>query len=344
MILAADIGGTKSLLALFQWRDYFLDTIFVRRYASRDFTSLEDVVRTFLTDYAALQGSIQIESACFGVAGAISNGTSYLVNLGWTVSKRALCATFPEIIHIDLCNDLEATGYGLPLLPIEDFVCLTPQKNNPNHPFRIESNHRCAILAPGTGLGEAFLLKNRVFPSEGAHCDFGPRSEREIRLWRYLHKIYGHVSYERILSGQGLCHLERFFRAEWGEKQDCALLHPEEITRLALAAECPICQAALDQYVDIMGAEAGNLALKFLALDGIYLGGGIPSKILPKLREETFLRSFYAKGRFKDLLANTPVFVIENANTALYGAANLAAKYIHPSGSLQSISPPSQAT
>lgn len=338
MILAADIGGTKSLIALFQLTDNILNAVFLRRFASKDFSSLEAMIHTFIADYSTLQGSVHIEVACFGLAGPISNESCYLVNLGWSVETKNLQHSFPEIPNIYLCNDLEATGYGLPLLSSSDLLCLTPEKETSLTSRLTETERRRAILAPGTGLGEVFLLESSVFASEGAHCEFGPRSELEIRIWRHFNEVYGHVSYERILSGQGLCQLEQFFRKEWNAKEAGHFLQPEDISRLALSGQCPVCHQALDHFVDILGAEAGNLALTFLALDGIYLAGGIPSKIIPKLEEQSFLRSFYSKGRFSALLKEIPIFVILNANIALFGAASFAVKRMYPTVELASIS------
>lgn len=331
MILAADIGGTKALFALFEaagsaWRAFYL-----RQYPSRSFTSLEDALEAFLTDYTSSHGCApSIEAASFGMAATITDESCFLVNLGWTVETESLKERFPEIREILICNDLEATGYGLGLLPSTDLHMLTPvrQSHSTDQPAQRES--RRAIIAPGTGLGEAFLLGNKVISSEGSHCEFGPRSEIEVKLWRFLHEIYGHVSYERILSGPGLFQLERFVHKEHKGEASDSQLQPEDITRLALSGQSAICEQALDHFVSILGAEAGNLALKFLAVDGVYLAGGIPPKILAKLQDGVFLRSFCSKGRYSELMTKIPVFVVLNSHTALYGAASLAAQAIHP--------------
>lgn len=331
MILAADIGGTKSLFALFEatgssWRAFYL-----RQYPSRSFTSLEDALQAFLADYISSHGfASSIEAASFGMAATITDESCFLVNLGWTVDIESLKKTFPEIPQIHICNDLEATGYGLELLPTTDLHMLTSVRQSISTDRPAQRESRCAIIAPGTGLGEAFLLGNKVISSEGSHCEFGPRSESEVKLWRFFHEIYDHVSYERILSGPGLFQLERFVRKEHQGEASESQLQPEDITRLALSGECAICQQALDHFVGILGAEAGNLALKFLAMDGVYLAGGIPPKILPKLQEGSFLRSFCAKGRYSELMTKIPVSVVLNPHTALYGAASLAAQAIHP--------------
>ena len=331
MILAADIGGTKSLFALFEvagssWQVYYL-----RQYPSRSFTSLEDAIQAFLADYTSSHGCApNIEAACFGMAATITYERCFLVNLGWTVDTESLKRRFPEIPKIQVCNDLEATGYGLELLPPTDLHRLTPARPNNSTDRPVQRESRRAIIAPGTGLGEAFLLGTKVISSEGSHCEFGPRSEIEVKLWRFLHEIYEHVSYERILSGPGLFQLERFVRQEHQGEASDSQLQPEDITRLALSGQSAICEQALDHFVSILGAEAGNLALKFLAMDGVYLAGGIPPKILPKLQDGVFLRSFCAKGRYSEVMTHIPVFVVLNSHTALYGAASLAAQAIHP--------------
>ena len=331
MILAADIGGTKSLFALWETTGSSWRIIYLRQYPSRSFTSLKDVIENFLADYASTHGCApDIEVASFGMAATITNESCFLVNLGWTVEIQSLKERFPKIRKILVCNDLEATGYGLELLPSRDLHMLTPARQSIATDPPTQRESRRAIIAPGTGLGEAFLLGNKVISSEGSHCEFGPRSEIEVKLWRFFHEIYDHVSYERILSGPGLFQLERFVRQQYHGEASDSQLQPEDITRLALSGECAICQQALDHFVGILGAEAGNLALKFLAMDGVYLAGGIPPKILPKLQEGFFLRSFCAKGRYSELMTKIPVSVVLNPHTALYGATSLAAQAVHP--------------
>jgi glucokinase len=283
MILAADIGGTKALFAFYEINDNFLQLVFLRRYASKDFTSLEKLINAFLTDYISENRSKPcIEAACFALAATITDRGIYISNLGWSMEIDSLKRMFPEISIMHLCNDLEATGYGLDILPSADLYQLNSDKNDTTNPLngvQSEKVTRRAIIAPGTGLGEAFLLGTKVIASEGGHCDFGPGSKTEMKLWEFLHEKYGHVSYERILSGPGLTQLERFVRHEEKNEEDDIQRLPEDITRLALSGQCSICKQALDIFVNILGAEAGNLALKFLAADGIYLAGGIPPKI-----------------------------------------------------------------
>ncbi|MDD4564331.1 MAG: glucokinase [Eubacteriales bacterium] len=350
MILAADIGGTKALFAFYERENSLWQRVYLRKYASKKFNSLEDLIRTFLSDYTSeYNGGPCIDAACFALAATITDEGLYMSNLGWRSGIAGLKQAFPEISTIQLCNDLEATGYGLELLPAADLHQLNQKgkgivpaadsllidkpplkKRETDAVVQSKKETRRAIIAPGTGLGEAFLLDTKAIASEGGHCEFGPRSEMEVKLWRFLHEKYGHVSYERILSGSGLSQLERFVRnEERNEEVDFQRL-PEDITHLALSGQCPVCMQALDYFVDILGAEAGNLALKFLAVDGIYLAGGIPPKILKKLKDNSFLHSFCMKGRYADMMKSIPVFVVLNPNTALYGAARLAAKAVHP--------------
>ncbi len=314
MILAADIGGTKLLFGCFEvLEDKKLSLSHMKRYPSRQFSSLEEATETFLSDISEEADISHIETACFSMAGPVVQNSCFLVNLGWRVNAEDMKKRFAGIKEIFLCNDLEAVGTGLQILPESDVMELTPY-------LSVREKDNKAVLAPGTGLGEALILGRHVFPSEGGHCEFGPRTEEEIRLWRFLHEQYGHVSYEHILSGAGLCRLVLFLMKERGMEKPGFNLVPEEVTRRALAGRCDISVRALEMFVSILGAEAGNIALRSMALGGIYLGGGIPPKILPKLKEDNFLRAFRAKGRFSSLVEKIPVNVIINSHAALYGS------------------------
>ncbi len=320
MILAADIGGTKLLFGLFEVREGSkLAPKYIRRYQSRQFMSLYEATEMFLSDVREEADVSHIQTACFSMAGPVVENSCFLVNLGWHMNAKDMKERFPDIKDIILYNDLEATAVGLKGLKSDDLVELTPEISS-------KETDSKAILAAGTGLGEALILGGKVFPSEGGHCEFGPRTLEEIRLWHFLHEHYGHVSYEHILSGAGLCRLALFVMNEKGIKKPGFDLLPEEISRRGLDGDCEICRSALDIYTGIMGAEAGNLALKSMALGGIYLGGGIPPEIISRLRKEDFIRSFRAKGRLSSLLEKIPVTVILNNNTALYGSAIIAAE------------------
>lgn len=324
MFLAADVGGTKADFALFQNQNNELVPVKEKQYSSKNTGSLEEILRSFLENVLEPSEVSSLKSACFSLAGPVRNGSCYLVNLGWSVELEQLKKAFPSIPQIKLCNDLEAVGYGLSLLSGKDLLCLTPnlssQTESPSTLFNRAQNK--AILAPGTGLGECLLMGDMVCPSEGAHCEFGPRTDEEARLWYFFHHKYGHVSYDRILSGPGIKNIYEFLSPHPVPPD----LTPEQISSQALNRLCPVCCHTLDLFLSILGAEAGNLALKSLALGGIYLGGGILPKILPLLQGETFLQSFRSKGRSSYLMEQIPIYAILNSRTALYGAALLASR------------------
>jgi glucokinase len=346
MILAADIGGTKTLIALFDWKAERVEPIFEESYPSREYGSLEDIVREFLDAYkrrlvrvpdaeaderqpeAALETPLVIEAACLGVAGPCIENRCQTTNLPWVIDGAELAKQF-EIRSIRLLNDLEATAHGLLLLNEDELEALNP-------PARAVHKGAIALIAAGTGLGEAILFwagtRYKPMPSEGGHCDFAPNSDLEIELLRHLRTKYLHVSYERVLSGPGLYAIYEFLRdtkqnePTWVAERIKAGDPPAVITEIGLAGQAEICIEALNLCITIYGAEASNLALKALALGGVYVGGGIAPKILTKLRDGTFLRSFTAKGRYKRLLSSIPVYVITNLRTGLLGAASMAAQ------------------
>ncbi len=345
MILAGDIGGTKTTLALYEWRDQRAEPVRTDTFYSADFQSLEEVIAEFLTppppspseetgetggpesspqDTTAAQPDL--EAACFGVAGPVIDNRCQTTNLPWVISGADLATRF-NIPHVRLLNDLEATAYGLLLLRPDEITVLntgTPPKSR-----------RClGLIAAGTGLGEAILAwtgtRYQPFASEGGHCDFAPNSDLEIDLLRHLRTQYLHVSYERIVSGPGLHAIYEFMRdtkkneptwlAEKIRTGDPAAI----IAEAGLAGQADIAKQTLDLFASIYGAEAGNLALKAMALDGIYVGGGIAPKLLKKLQDGTFMRAFVNKGRYKRLMNSIPVRIIMNPHTALLGAASTA--------------------
>jgi glucokinase len=349
MILAADIGGTKINLALYDWNKERVDPIREDTVWTADYESFEEVLTEFLeesppvdseSDEAAddsddLSSELTppsslgpLTAACFGVAGPVLNNTCRTTNIPWTIEGGKL-AEFLNIPHVRLLNDVEATAYGLQLLRPDEIEDL-----NPNSPSPPPDDTR-VLLAAGTGLGESLLLWTgkdyHICPSEGGHTDFAPNNDLEIDLLRYLRTSYLHVSYERVLSGPGLHNIYKFLRdtkkneptwfAEKLPTGDPAAL----IAEAGLTGKPDICKDALQMFVSIYGAEAGNMALKALAMGGVYLGGGVAPKILPALQKETFMKAFLAKGRYKRLLAKIPVRVILNPHTALLGAASVAA-------------------
>lgn len=318
MILAGDIGGTNTRLALLEMEDRWPRVIVEQTFPSREHKSLDEIVRQFLGEHG-----LTIKRACFGVAGPIRNRRSKPSNLPWVVDADQLATLF-GFDAVTLVNDLEANAFGLVALEAKDFAVL-----NEGAP---ESEGNTAIISAGTGLGEAGLhfegKMRRPFASEGGHADFAPRNELEIELLRYLIPQFHHVSYERVLSGPGLQNIYTFLR-DTGRGEEAAWLADEMqeaapsavITRAALEGKSELCMRALDLFVSIYGAEAGNLALKVNATGGVFLGGGIAPRIIDKLKSPAFMEAFTAKGRMRPLLEAVPVRVILNDMTALVGAA-----------------------
>jgi len=317
MILAGDVGGTKVNLALYDFVDGNLKEIRDKQYPAREYSGLEEIVREFLgADIAA--------AACFGVPGPVRDGRLRLTNLPWTLDSRELAASL-KIDHVFLINDLQANGYGIAELTADQVYTLSEGDSR-------QVGNR-ALISAGTGLGEAFMIwdgRDYVpYPSEGGHSDFAPRNEDEIDLLRFLKQKYnGRISFERVVSGQGLPHLYEFLRdvrgldePAWLAERIAAEDPNAVITELALKAKSEICEKALDMFVSAYGAEAGNLALKVLSVGGLYVGGGIAPRILEKLKDGAFMKAFIDKGRLSQLLINIPVRIILESRTALLGAA-----------------------
>ena len=320
MILAGDIGGTKSLLALFAPGGDPRAAQHEESLPSRDYAGLEAVVEDYLK-----RRREKVTLACLGVPGPVIDARCVTPNIPWKVDARELRRVIgAEVI---LLNDLEAMGYGLAALGAEDFATLSEGRPRPGN---------AALIAPGTGLGEAILFwdgqRHRASASEGGHASFAPQNELEISLLEHLRKQHEHVSNDRIVSGSGLKRVYDFLKEsrqgpepEWLRLEVAAAEDPAVvISRVALEGKAELCVKALDLWVSVLGAEAGNLALKALAVAGVYLGGGIAPKILPKLKDKTFLAAFQRKGRLSDVVREMPVRVILNPKTALYGAARFA--------------------
>jgi glucokinase len=321
LLLAGDIGGTKTNLAFYETESGLRDPLAETTLASSDYDSLSALVREFLS-----QAELRPECASFGVAGPVVDGRVSITNLPWVIDEQELEATL-DIAPVRLLNDLESIANAIPLLQAEDLHVV-----NDAPP---EETGAIAVVAPGTGLGEAFLTwdgaRYTAQPSEGGHTDFAPTSPLEIGLLNYLWERYEHVSYERVCSGLGIPNIYAYLRdtgyaAEppWlREKLDQATDPTPVIVNVALDQnqDCELCLGTLDTFVSILGAEAGNLALTVLATGGVYLGGGIPPRILPALERAHFMRSFYHKGRFGEFLTHVPVYVIMNPKVALLGAA-----------------------
>ncbi|MGA3372992.1 MAG: glucokinase [Terracidiphilus sp.] len=321
MILAGDVGGTKVHLALYDFIDGKLQYSREQRFAAKNYSGLEEIVKEFL-------GAQRVTAACFGVPGPVRNGRLRLTNLPWTLDSRELSHDL-DVTHVFLINDLEANGYGVAELAPDQIYTLSE-----GDPSQIGNR---ALIAAGTGLGEALLIWNghshAPYPSEGGHVDYAPRNEDEIDLLRFLKQKYnGRISYERVVSGMGLTAIYEFLRElrgmeepAWLAERIAAAGDPNAvITELALAAKSEICEKALDMFVSAYGAEAGNIALKLLSVGGVYVGGGIAPRILEKLKDGTFMKAFADKGRMSQLLINMPVRVILESRAALLGAAAYA--------------------
>ncbi len=321
MLLAGDIGGTKTKLALYSPHAGPRAPLREETFSSARFPSLEAVVREFLATVRE-----PVDRACFGVAGPVVDGHAEVTNLPWIIDERHLQREL-RISSVRLLNDLVATARAVPLLEPSDLHTV-------NAGTRVRGG-AIAVIAPGTGLGEAFLAwdgaRYRPHPSEGGHTDFGPTTPEQHGLLRYLEARFEHVSYERVCSGLGLPFIYAYLKdsghAEepgWLREQLAAAPDPTPVivnAALTRGEECALCAAALRIFVSVLGAEAGNLALKVLATGGVYLGGGIPPRILPVLRDGRFMEAFTRKGRLSGLLVQMPVHVIVHPDVGLMGAA-----------------------
>jgi glucokinase len=307
VILAGDIGGTNARLALF--RPESRVPVRLETFPTTCAATLEELVARFVNG-----GGPGISAACFGVAGTVANGTANGVNLPWRVDADLLEASLD--VPVRVVNDLHANARGIEALDATDLVLLNPGAAN------VDGNK--AVISAGTGLGEAGLYwdgqRHHAIATEGGHADFAPRSPLEVDLYHFLAAEYGHVSYERICSGTGLVDIYRFLSGV--EKP----LPAAAISVEALADADSVSSRTLDLFVAIYGARAGNVALGFMATGGVYLGGGIPPKILPRLQRGAFMQAFADKGRFSTLLAQIPVRVILNDQAALLGAARIGAE------------------
>jgi glucokinase len=321
MILAGDIGGTHARIATFTVDGGRVKLATEQIYPTHEHQNLESALRAFLTTHQVLA-----TTACFGVAGPVRKGIAVLPNLGWTVDASSLAREI-GIERAGLINDLEANAYGIAALDASDFTVL-----NPGAPDAIGN---AAVISAGTGLGEAGLYWDgkilRPFACEGGHADFAPVDPLQTEMLAWLQTQYVHVSWERVVSGDGIFNIYRFLR-DSGRGEEPAWLaeelkhgdRPPIITRAALDKRSALCEMALDLLIVLLGEEAANLALKIMATGGVYLGGGIAPRILRKLIEPAFMRAFTNKGRMSDLLKAIPVKVILNDGAALLGAARCA--------------------
>jgi glucokinase len=321
MILVGDIGGTKTRLALFAPGSVPDAPLREEVYASFRYASLEDLVGEFLASESG-----QVEAAAFGVAGPVAEGRVKLTNLPWIIDQEDLAVAL-AIPRVVLINDVMATAAALPHLGPASFFTLQEGQE--------DTEGNMAVVAAGTGLGEAFLTRSQdrwqTHATEGGHADFAPRDDEQWALWQHLRKHRDHISCETVCAGSGIEQIYRYlYEVNAGEADTEVLSTPDDagdvVPRIVAAAlqsdkPCPLCVRTLDLYVSLLGAEAGNLAIKIMATGGVYLGGGIPPRILPFLQKGGFLRSFNDKGRMSELTACMPVRVILDPRVALLGVA-----------------------
>ncbi len=321
--LVADIGGTKSELAVYAQKDDVRSYFLKKRFVTGEYKSLEDLIAHFLQEHA-----FKIEAAVLAVAGPVINKrvTLFSSNLPWEVDKASLRERL-HISDIELINDLRAVAGAIPHLRKEDIYTINKG---------VEKEHETmAVIAPGTGLGEAFLIWDgaRYKPciSEGAHVNFGPRTDLEIGLLKHFKKSQDHVSYESVCSGLGIPSIYKYLLAKSVKTEDSAITNEladaEDLTRTLInmagqkGGARGIVEEVLLLFSSILGAEAGNLVLKTMATGGIFLAGGIPSRIIPYLNSRVFLNSFFDKGVMREMMPDVPIHIITNPDTAILGAA-----------------------
>jgi glucokinase len=320
MLLAGDVGGTKTLLGVFERGDTRPVSIELRAFTTLDYSSIIAMIEDFLRGH-----DWRIDGACFGVAGPVLAGRAELTNVPWVVDAQEVAGHF-RLSHVDLLNDLQAMAYSVPVLQLNELMLLQP--GMALHGANI------GLIAAGTGLGEALLHNvNGEFipsPSEGGHADFSARTPREIELLQDLTSRYGRAEVEHVISGRGLVNVHRFVHRD----RPCRAIEPAtdpreipaRLTQAALEHRCAACEEGLELFVDAYGAETGNLALRGVTAAGVFIGGGIAPKIMPALQNGRFMKAFTAKAPMDDWLERVPVAVILNAHAALLGAAVFAAK------------------
>jgi glucokinase len=321
LLLAGDIGGTKTIMALFSRAYGPLKPIAEHSFASGSYPDLDSIIMEFL-----LANKCSVASACFGVAGPVVNGKAKITKLPWQLNESKI-KTAHNFKTVQLINDLVATGYGLPFLEHQDLFTISEGLK--------EENGTIGIVAPGTGLGEAIFgwtgSRYLAIPSEGGHTDFAPTSAVELDLLRFFLEQYDHVSYDRLCSGRGIPDIYDYFKKNsqhaepgWLAKQLAETDDQAPViinTALDKNKQCSLCQITLNTFVAILGSEAGNLALKGLTTGGVYLGGGIIPRLVHDFPKEIFMASFTSKGRMSYLLEKIPVKVILNPKAAIIGAA-----------------------
>ncbi len=319
MILAGEIGATRTRLAAFETEGNRLQRVVEKNYMSQQHERLSRI----LADFIKTEG-IPVHSACLGVAGPVRAGRSKISNLPWVIDAKEV-ATQLRLNSVGLLNDLEAYAYGIDALESKDFITLSEGAE--------EAEGNRAVISAKTGLGVAGLywdgFRHHPFACEGGHADFAPRNESQMELLAYLQKKYGRISCERILSGPGIKNIYDFLRdehkaeePEWLRTQLSAAVDPPAlISQMALEGKAAICDQALSIFVSVFGAEAGNCALNFMSTGGIFIGGSIAAKIVPKMKDPLFLESFLDKGRMAAILKDMPVKIVANDDSGMIGAA-----------------------
>lgn len=320
MLLAGDVGGTNTRLGLFTSDGPRPFPRELRTYSTGAFATIDAMLSAFLADAGAPQGAVK--AAAFGVAGPVVHGRASLTNVSWQVDAAAIARAL-GLGDVRLLNDLTAMAYAIPVLTAAEWHTLQAGTANPDG--------NIALIAPGTGLGEAHLIRTGgtwiPSPSEGGHADFAARTPREVELLAFLTEQFGRADYERVISGPGLVNVHRF-----AHRARCAIVDldaPQAAARIsasALERRCDACVETLEIFVGVLGAEAGNTALRTVATGGVFLGGGIPPKILEALETPRFLDAFRAKAPMQELLAQIPVHVIVHPDPGLLGAAVAAAR------------------
>ena len=322
IILAGDIGGTKTELGLFVMGRKRPSLKIVRTFSTNNYSDFDEIVRQFLDIHPGY-----IAGACFGIAGPVINGRCKMTNLPWTIFETLLKKRF-KWQSVRIVNDLVAMARAIPVLNNQELYSLNG--------LRIRRGHNIGLVAPGTGLGEALLLADKggkysYISTEGGHCDFPSRDERDVGLWRHVRKRYGHVSAERIVSGPGIVNIYKWLKSSGKHKEPPwlkMLLKKNDpakvISETALAGKSTICVESIDTFISAFGSIAGNLVLTGMTRGGLFLGGGIVPKILPRMKKGIFMESFTDKGRFRKFMESIPVKVILHKRPALLGAACFA--------------------
>ena len=327
-VLGGDIGGTKTILRLVEGLGADSKIIAEEKYESQPYSHLNPIVEDFLNG-----DTTPIDSACFAIAGPVGDNKSKLTNLSWELDATQMSAHL-NIPTVNLINDFAAVGYGILCLQPDDLDVIQERTAKPEAPI--------AIIGAGTGLGEALMVWNSgrydVLPTEGGHADFAPSSDLEIGLLKYLRQRHGHVSVERVVSGQGIYSIYEYLRdthvfpenSEVRSQLEDTETKGAVISQYGLSGQDDMCETTINTFVSAYGAEAGNIALKSLAYGGIYLAGGIAAKLGDKMHSPLFINSFLDKGRMRPLLEKMPVSIISNPKVGLMGAVYYAQRDLNP--------------